>query len=256
MIHRWMRAAALSALLVATLFATCAIVSAQNDGSTNTARDIQVIDTPDGPTKTVFGPLDGFGSYGATMGIMRLVGGELASKASPRPLLQASMRYRFSEKWVGVGDFGMGWNAFEARGDTVFTAIYGTLGALRAIGKVKGATLRGAGGLGFYSWKYLFHGKSLRDPKTQRFQRGIAPGGYLGLDLERRVSPHIVVTGNLQHHLLFTADSDAFATFFDQNQSFLAFRAGLHYHFSPEEGIKWERKKSQKRVLESGKAGK
>ena len=42
-----------------------------------------------------------------------------ASKdAFVRPSMQGVFRYRFNDNWVGVGEFGFGWNAYKDKGDT------------------------------------------------------------------------------------------------------------------------------------------
>ncbi|MFN8549672.1 MAG: hypothetical protein U0527_17310 [Candidatus Eisenbacteria bacterium] len=205
--------------------------------------------------KKAFGSLNGFSSYGATLGGMRVFGGDLAKGAQVRPLLQAAFRYRFTDRWIATGEFGMGWNSFADRGDTVATFNFGSIGALRQVGLVKGAIWRAGGGVGMYRWNYKISGKSVRDPITQRFYRGFVPGLFLGTELERRATRHVTVTAALQQHYVFTG-ANRFESLYDSNHSFVGLRFGVHYHFSPYEGILWERKESKKIRLTSGQAGK
>lgn len=205
--------------------------------------------------KRAFGSLSGFSAYGATLGGMRMLGGDLAKGAQIRPLMQASFRYRFSDRWSGAGEFGMGWNSFADRGDSVATFYFGTVGGLRQMSVVKGAVLRAGGGVGMYRYNYKFKGKSILDPDTHRPYRGFVPGIYVGAEAERRMTRHVTLTGHLQQHFVFTA-ADRYKSLFDVNQTFLGFRFGLHYHFSPDQGIMWERKEVRKVRIESGKAGK
>jgi hypothetical protein len=218
--------------------------------------------------RPAFPSLKDFGSFGFSAGYMKVFGGDLGKDSRPRPIMQGVFRYRFSDKWIGLGEFGFGWNSFKARGDTVLTFTFGTLGVARRVGVHFSTDFRVMGGAGFYRWNYKYHGGSLRDrfPITlpdgtpsyggsQLFYKGMAPGGYLGLEGERRIARHVTLTGTLQQHHVFTSDNK-FARVFNKDYSFLSFRIGANYHFSPTEGILWERKASNTIRLESGKEGK
>lgn len=256
------RAALIPALLAVLIASTGSIdfcaaqeAAAQEEMATPETLPGDVFVREDAPNPNrQYGALSGFSGYGATFGLMRVFGGDLAKGAAVRPVMQASFRYRFDESWIGVGDFGFGYNAFADRGDTVYAVNFGTLGALRKVGQFKGSVLRVGGGAGLYRWNYKWHGSSVRDPITQRFYRGYVPGLYLSGEDEMRLTRHVTVTGILQTHYVFTAD-DKFERLFDSNHPMMTFRVGLHYHFSPDEGILWERKENTRITLESGKAG-
>jgi hypothetical protein len=218
------------------------------------------------PRASVFPSLSQFSGYGMSTGYMKVMGGDLGKKTQAKPVMQMLFRYRFSETWIGVGEFGFGWNSFKDAGDTVLTFNFGTLGAARRVGHIYGSDLRASAGLGFYRFNYKFNGQSLRDsrgplvggvyePGTQRFYRGIAPGGYIGLEDEYRLTRHVTLLGLLQQHYVLTADKDRFNSIFDKNYAILSFRLGVTFHFSPYEGILWEGKKVKKIRLESGKEG-
>jgi hypothetical protein len=172
-----------------------------------------------------------------------------------RPSMQAVFRYRFSEDWVGVGEFGFGYNAFKDKGDTVLTVMSGTIGLYRHISGALNFDWKLGAGAGFYGWNYKFNGKSIRDPETQLFLRGSGPGLFTGLEVERRIAKHVTLLMTNQYHFLFTANESDFPTLLGGNDSFFTMRFGVNYHFSPYEGILWERE--QKRVirLESGRTG-
>ena len=206
-------------------------------------------------TEEVFEPLRGFTGYGLTMGVIGLHGAEVTEGAQIRPVLQGDFRYRFSDHWIGKGEFGFGWNGFEARADTVLALTYGTLGAEREFHNLLGMTLRLGVGGGMYRWNYKSDGKSVRDPITHRFYRGFVPGGYVGLEGERRLTRHVTTTLALQNHYILTA-SDRYERLFDENIGAWTARLGVHYHFSPYEGILWERKVNRKIQMTSGKADK
>lgn len=226
---------------------------ARDAAAQSSPTDIFVADETE--TEEVFEPLRGFTGYGMTMGIIRVHSAEVAEGAQIRPVLQGDFRYRFSDQWIGKGEFGFGWNGFEAREDTVLALTYGTLGLERELHNLLGMTFRlGAGG-GMYRWNYKSEGKSVRDPITHRFYRGFVPGGYVGLEGERRLTRHVTTTLAFQNHYIFTA-SDRYERLFDENLGAWTARLGVHYHFSPYEGIIWERKINRKIQMTSGKADK
>ncbi len=207
----------------------------------------------------VFQPLRDFSAMGASMGVMKVFGGDLGEKAEIRGIGQSVFRYRFNENWVGTGEFGLGWNSFEAGGDTVLTFTFGTIGAARKFASAFSMDLRMGFGAGLYRWNYKYDGRSVRDrtpgEPTHQFYRGIDFGGYVGLEGERRVTRHVTLLGMLQHHYVMTADKDRFRSLFDKDHSFLSFRIGAAYHFSPYEGMLWERTGRTRIRLESGREG-
>lgn len=205
--------------------------------------------------QVIYQSLRGFTGYGVKGGLMRFYGADVAENAQVRPILQGDFRYRFSDAWIGKGEFGFGWNSFDARQDTVLAVTFGTLGIERQFQEWMGLTMRTGGGLGMYRWNYKDKGKSVRDPITQQFYRGFVPGLYLGVEGEKRISQHATFSLGLQNHYIMTSD-DKFEVLFDQNVSALSLRAGLHYHFSPYEGIFWERQEKKVIRLTSGKSDK
>ncbi len=215
--------------------------------------------------KTVFQSLRDFTSYGASMGFMKVEGGDLGKNGHMRPLLQGVFRYRASDKWIAVGEAGYGWNSETGPGDQVVTFTFGTAGVARRFAQIYGLDLRASLGAGFYRWDFKNKGKSLLDSYvdakgdtlgTQIPYRGISPGGYIGMEAERRIAQHVTVVALLQQHYIFTKDSTHYTQQFNMNHGFLGFRIGVNYHFSPEEGVLWERKVSKTIRLESGKEGK
>jgi hypothetical protein len=249
-----------AATVVAAALVVAAPVRAQDQ-----AGDIRVNETAK-PRVAVFPSLIRFSGYGFSTGGLKMFGGELGKNTQVKPVLQTVFRYRFNDLWIGTGEFAFGWNSFKDRGDTVVTFTYGTLGAARTLGKAFGTDLRVTGGLGIYRWNYKYNGQSLRDrarllrggiiePGTERFYRGISPGGYLGLESEYRMTRHITLLGMLQQHYVLTADKNKFHSLFNENHALLSLRAGVIFHFSPDEGILWERKGVQKIRLQSGKEG-
>jgi hypothetical protein len=257
---RWTKAVPWVAALV------LAGIAAGSAWSQGTPPDLTVDETKH--QRPAFPSLKDFGSFGFSAGLMKVFGGDLGSSSKTRPIMQGDFRYRFSDDWIGLGNFGFGWNSFEAQGDTVLTFSFGTLGVARRVATHYLTDFRVMAGGGAYRWNYKYHGYSLRDRYpienpdgstsyggSQLLYKGMDPGGYLGFEGERRIARHVTLTGTLQQHFVFTADSK-YDRNFDTNYSFLSFRIGANYHFSPTEGIMWERKASNTIRLESGKEGK
>ena len=204
----------------------------------------------------VFQSLAQFGSFGASGGGMLFLADEDASAgALVRPSLQGTFRYRFSRNWLGVGEFGFGWNAFESKGDTVLAVTSGTLGLYRHLSQLLDFDWKIGAGAGFYRWNYKFNGKSIRDPGTQLHLRSADLGLFGGMEAERRLTRHVTVVWTSQAHYIFSENEQDFPTLLGGNDAYVVSRIGVNYHFSPYEGILWER--SQQRVirLESGRAG-
>ena len=242
-------------LVLAILLGTVAALSVDAEISSNAfaqsaPSDIFVDEATD-IGEVAYEPLSGFTGYGANVGMVKMYGGDGTEGATIRPIMQASFKYRFSEDWIGLGEFGFAWNSFESRKDTVLAVSFGTLGALREFSGYRGMTWRAGGGVGMYRWNHKNNGKSLRDPQTQQFYRGFVPGVQVGFEAEKRMARHVTLTGSLQNHYIFASD-DKFDSLFNSNFSALSFRIGAHYHFSPYEGILWERKEKQGIRLSSG----
>ena len=251
--------------VVVVAAAVAGLVSAGPVRAQGQSGDIFVNETKNPPASSL-PSLAQFTSYGFSTGYMKVFGGTIGRQSQPEPILQGIFRYRFNDVWIGTGDFGFGWNSFKDQGDTVLTFKMGTIGAARKIARRLGCDIRVAGGLGVYRWNYKYSGQSLRDsdrilpngeviPGTERFYRGIAPGGYLGGEAEYRLTRHVTLLALLQQHYVFTADKTLFHSLFDENHGILSFRIGTSYHFSPYQGILWESKRTNKIRLESGKEG-
>ena len=249
-----MRLAWVALLVVGGLVGGAGAATAQSESTPAPPSPSAPVEQSSSPAQ-VFQSLKDFGSFGASAGLMRFTSDSDASKdAKTRPSLQTSFRYRFSDNWVGVGDFGFGWNAYKDKGDTVLTVMSGTVGLFRHLATPLGLECRLGGGVGFYRWNYKIHGKSIRDPATELFYRAIDPGVFIGLEGERRVTRHVTMTGTTQMHFLFSENTTDFPTAFGKNDSFITARLGLNYHFSPYEGILWEKKIKRTITLTSGKA--
>ncbi len=76
-----------------------------------------------------------------------------------------------------------------------------------------------------------------------------------GLEAEKRLTAHVTLLGTGQVHYIFSGNENDFPTMFGGDDSFVTARLGINYHFSPYEGILWERKVKRTIKLTSGKAG-
>lgn len=257
---RWSSVSTMTSALFAVILACGSGQAQESPGSAAPAGQAQ--------PRTLFQSLNQFSAVGGTFGLLNLFGGDLGADAKARPLMQAAFRYRFSDRWIGTSEPGFGWSAFKAQGDTVLTFTFGTIGAARRLGSVLGLDCRASAGIGYYRWHYKHHGRSLRDsgpttgpdgavvdPGTQRRYKGLSPGGYLGGEAEYRLTGHVTLLALAQMHYVLTADKELFNYLFDQNHGFLGARLGAVYHFSPYEGILWERKQDTRIRLESGREG-
>jgi hypothetical protein len=242
--------------LVAVVVCCLGVGEARAQGQDTGSMPTGPVSAPAATPKTVFQSLKNFGSFGADMGVMRFTSDSDASKnALVRPSMQAVFRYRFNDNWVGVSEFGFGWNAYRDKGDTVLTVMSGTLGGYRHVSDLLGLDWKVGGGVGMYRWNYKFNGRSIRDRDTQLFLRAIDPGVFVGMEAERRLAAHVTLHATTQLHYLFSANKTDFPTMLGGNDSFAVIRFGVNYHFSPYEGILWERKVKRTIKLTSGKAG-
>jgi hypothetical protein len=214
------------------------------------------VETPPAKPKAILQSLKSFGSFGVNGGgMLFILDKDARNKAEIRPSLQSSFRYRFSEELVGVAEFGFGWNAYKDRGDTVLAVTSGTLGLYKHVSNAIGLDWKLGGGAGIYRWNYKFNGHSLRDPQTDLFYRGLDPGLFVGFEAEHRLAAHVTLLATGQTHYIFSGNKSDFPTAFGGNDAFVSMRVGVNYHFSPYEGILWERKIDRKIRLTSGKAG-
>jgi len=233
------------------LFLLTALLAGGSARSQDTPSDLRVDESKQ--KGTLMPSLREFGSFGPALGMMKLFGGTLGSKAQVKPVMQGVFRYRFSDDWVGLGEFGFGWNSFRSEGDTVLAFTYGTLGVARRFASALDSDFRALGGVGMYHYQYKFHGKELRDPgEKQQLYFGYVRGLFLGVEGERRMARHVTVTATLEDHFVFTS-SNRYVQLFNRNYSFATLRLGANYHFSPTEGIKWERRTRRVITMESGK---
>jgi|GEM_PF-4431235 len=214
------------------------------------------VEPPPSHAKAVFQSLKTFGSFGMnTGGMLFVLDKDARSKAKIRPSIQSVFRYRFSDDLIGVAEFGFGWNAYKDRGDTVLAVTSGTMGLYKHFSDAIGLDWKYGGGAGLYRWNYKFSGHSMRDPQSYLFYRGFVPGLFAGVEAERRLTAHVTLLATEQNHFLFSANKSDHPTMFSGNDAFVTIRLGVNYHFSPNEGILWEKKVSRKIRLTSGKAG-
>jgi hypothetical protein len=191
--------------------------------------------------------LNGLGSFGASLGMMRWFADSDAAKfnghaAQPRPIGKAIFRYRFNTDWLLSIETGYGWNSYPGSGDVVTSVIPTTFGIERRVGDLWGATTSAAAGAGFYVWARRQNGEFLKDPETAHDLHAIDPGVYIGGTGEFHMSTHVTCAIQTSLHYILNLSSDNFPTVLGGDDVFMDVRAGFNYYFSPSEGLIWKPK--------------
>lgn len=182
--------------------------------------------------------LDGFASFGGSLGFMKWIFDvDVADGSQVKPMLQGVFRYRFSRNYVLVAESGFGWNDYENPKDSVTTVFPTTFGLLRRVREPLGVAIYLGGGAGFYYWDHKDKGKTFRDPWTEYKQKGFEPGLFLTLEGERQISRQITMTLTVQNHYMISIHGDELPAAFGEDDDFVSFRIGVHFHWSPTRGI-------------------
>lgn len=95
----------------------------------------------------------------------------------------------------------------------------------------------GAGG-GLYVWSILNHELSAaKDPATFEQLRRARPGFHGMIGMERRMSKHISMTGDMSYHYIMAKDLKRFPSGFNGNKAYAQARLGVTWFFSLSEKI-------------------
>ncbi len=191
--------------------------------------------------------LNGLGSFGASLGMMRWLADSDATKyngqaAQIRPIGKAIFRYRFNTDWLLSIETGYGWNSYAGSGNVVTSVIPTTFGLEKRVGELWGATTSAAAGAGFYVWARRQNHLFLKDPETAHDLHAIDPGVYIGGTGEFHMSPHVTCAFQTSLHYILKLSSDNFPTVLGGNDVFMDVRFGFNYYFSPSEGLIWKPK--------------
>jgi hypothetical protein len=182
--------------------------------------------------------LDGFASFGGSVGLMKwMFDVDVSDESRARPMLQGVFRYRINRNWVVAGEAGFGWNDYPEPKDAVTVVFPATFSVQRRVWEPMGVALYAGGGGGIYFWEHKVKGKTFRDPWTENFQKGFEPGLFLTLEGEKQISRQITLTLTLQNHYMFSTHGDELPAAFGEDDDFISARLGVHFHWSPTRGI-------------------
>lgn len=185
--------------------------------------------------------LVGSGGIGARGGTL-LFTHDIPTKDEARPRLSGDVV--FSYVWTDHVTFdvtaGYGWNRLESGSPEfyVVTATPVTLSARYFLrdGKVWRPYL-GAGG-GLYVWSVLTHDLgAAKDPMTFERLRRARPGFHGLAGMERRMSKHISMTGDLGYHYIMAKDTVHFPSGYNRDKAYAQVRLGVTFFFSLSEKI-------------------
>ncbi len=192
--------------------------------------------------------LNNMGSFGISLGGMQFFADSDAREyagdeygpggsAQLRPIGKAMFRYRWSQTWALAVETGFGWNSYPDSDDLVLRVIPLTIGLERRIRDISGAAVSACFGGGVYVWGLSREGEYLIDAETQQDYHTADPGLYLGLAGEFHVAPFLTMMGQLTANYIYSAHSNDFRASLGGDDIYADFRIGLHYYFSPLEGL-------------------
>lgn len=162
------------------------------------------------------------------------------SQASPRLLGDLVFSYVWTDHVTMDVTTGYGWDRLRSN-DTQYFAMTTTPITLSARyflrdGKVWRPYV-GVGG-GVYVWSVLTHDLSAsKDPVTLERLRRARPGVHGLLGMERRMSKHIGMTGDLGYHYIMAKDLVHFPTGYNRDKAYAQVRIGVTFYFSLSEKI-------------------
>lgn len=205
---------------------------------------------------TIGSELNGFGSFGISLGLMRWFSDADArrlrtpaeeadggwsyvegSAAQVRPIGKAVFRYRVNRTYLVSVETGFGWNSYANSGNVVTWVIPTTVGIERRIGELKGTTASLCFGGGAYVWGRRKDSDFLLDPQTSRKLHAVDPGLYVGAASEFHLSGHVTCALHSTLHYILNLHDDDFPVTLGGDDLFADVRIGVNYYFSPYEGM-------------------
>ncbi|HYQ95577.1 MAG TPA: hypothetical protein VER38_01040 [Candidatus Eisenbacteria bacterium] len=185
--------------------------------------------------------LVGSGGIGARGGTL-LFTQDTPTKNEARPRLSGDLVFSYVSTDHVTFDVtaGYGWNRLRSGNPEfyVVTATPITLSARYFLrdGKVWRPYL-GAGG-GLYVWSVLTQDLSAaKDPMTFEVLRRARPGFHGLAGMERRMSKHITMTGDLGYHYIMAKDIQHFPSGYNRDKAYAQVRLGVTFFFSLSEKI-------------------
>jgi len=162
------------------------------------------------------------------------------SQASPRLLGDLVFSYVWTDHVTLDVTTGYGWNRLRSDNPRYFAM---TMTPITLSGRYflrDGKTWRpyvGAGG-GMYVWSVLNQELSAsKDPATFEVLRRARPGIHGLVGMERRMSKHISMTGDLGYHYIMAKDLVRFPSGYNRDKAYAQVRIGVSFFFSLSEKI-------------------
>lgn len=180
----------------------------------------------------------GIGARGGTLIFTQDV--PTKTQASPRLLGDLVFTYVWTDHVSLDVTAGYGWNRLRSETPQFYavTTTPITLGGRFFLRD--GKTWRpyiGAGG-GLYVWSVLNQALSAaKDPLTFEVLRRARPGFYGVGGMERRMSKHISMTGDLGYHYIMAKDLVHFPSGYNRDKAYAQVRVGVTFYFSLSEKI-------------------
>jgi outer membrane protein W len=180
----------------------------------------------------------GIGARGGTLIFTQDV--PTKTQASPRLLGDIVFTYVWTDHVSFDVTSGYGWNRLRSDNPEfyVVTTTPITLGGRFFLrdGKVWRPYV-GAGG-GVYVWSVLTHDLgAAKDPLTFERLRRARPGFYGVGGMERRMSKHISMTGDVGYHYILAKDLVRFPSGYNRDKAYAQVRVGVTFYFSLSEKI-------------------
>jgi hypothetical protein len=185
--------------------------------------------------------LVGSGGIGARGGSLLFVQDTpTKDQASPRLLGDIVFSYVWTDHVTFDVTTGYGWNRLDSGSQEfyVITSTPITLGGRYFLKDGKHwRPYVGAGG-GVYVWSVLTKDLgAAKDPVTFERLRRARPGFYGMAGMERRMSGHISMTGDLGYHYIMAKDMVRFPSGYNRDKAYFAGRLGVTFYFSLSEKI-------------------
>src|SRR5512140_1158290 len=240
---RNIRRCALGAAANARAAANLACATAAATALTITAAAALLVITAAIPTTSHADELAGKASIGVSLGAMRFTGGhDLRSGAGIRPMLRASFKYTWQNRFVTVLEAAYGWNSYGEGGDYSGSDTLGTIAVVTPVTlgmdyRLKSLdakmTPRVGMGVGFYPIAIRAGRERIsEDAATSHDRRVTAPGVYGKIGSDFILKPSVVLNTDLLWHHAFSGDATKFPSgFLNADASFAEVRVGINYYF-------------------------
>ncbi|HMI31316.1 MAG TPA: hypothetical protein VK527_06220 [Candidatus Limnocylindrales bacterium] len=167
---------------------------------------------------------------------------DIPTKEQARPRLSGDLVFSYVRSDHLTFDItaGYGWNRLDSGTEDFYvmtaTPITGTARYFLRDGKVWRPYV-GAGG-GMYVWSVL--SKDLgaaKDPATFERLRRARPGLHGVAGMERQMSKHITMTGDVGYHYILAKDVEHFPSGYNRDKAYAQVRVGVTFFFSLSEKI-------------------